>query len=106
MSASETTPITFPSSRLHAVADLCDRPDGLVAQDPALAHRGHVALEDVQVGTADSDRVDPHDGVAIADDLGVRYVFPGLLTGTVVNDGSHDLPPEFIYFQCQPRRQT
>src|SRR5580700_6584096 len=76
--------------RVHAVTDLDDRPDGLVAEDPALVHRGHVALEDVQVGTADGGRVDPHDGVVIADDLWVRYLFPGLLTGTVVNDGSHD----------------
>src|SRR4029077_20752501 len=54
------------------------------------ADRGDVALENVQVGTADGGRVDPHDDVVIADDLRVRYLFPGLLTGTVVNDGSHD----------------
>jgi hypothetical protein len=52
-------------------------------------HRGHVALEDVQVGPADGGRVDPDDDVAVVEDLGVRYFFPGLLSGTVVDEGSH-----------------
>src|SRR5580704_17060010 len=82
--------------RLHAVADLLDRPDGLVTQDPALGDRGHVTLENVQVGTADGGRVDPHDGVAIADDLRIRQLFPGLLARTVVNDGSHDCLPSSL----------
>jgi hypothetical protein len=73
----------------HAVAGLLDGTDRLVAQDPALVHRGHVALEDVQVGPADGGRVDPDDDVAVVEDLGVRYFFPGLLSGTVVDEGSH-----------------
>ena len=79
---------------MHALADLLDRPDRLMAQDPALVHRGRVTLENVQIGTADSDRIDPHDSVAVTDDLRVRYLFPGLAPRTVVNDGSHDLPPK------------
>src|SRR5580700_1618248 len=76
--------------RLYAGAGLDDGPNGLVAEDPALADRGDIALENVQVGTADGGRVDPHDDIVIAGDLWVRYLFPGLLAGTVVNDGSHD----------------
>ena len=52
-------------------------------------HRGHVALEDVQVGSADGGRVDPHDDIAVVEDLRVSYFFPGLLPGTVVDEGSH-----------------
>ena len=90
----------------HAVADLLDGPDGLVAQDPALAHRGHVALEDVQVGPADGDRVDPHDDVAVVGDLRVGHLFPGLLTGTVVHEGSHGCLHWLVVFQYQPRRRS
>ena len=43
-------------TRLDARADRLDRADGLVAEDPAVGHRGHVALEDVQVGAADGRR--------------------------------------------------
>jgi hypothetical protein len=43
----------------------------------------------VQVGPADSDRVDPHDDIAVVEDLRVRYFFPGILAGTVVDEGSH-----------------
>ena len=89
----------------HAVAGLLDGPDGLVAQDPALADRGHVALEDVQVGPADGGRVDPHDDVAVVGDLRVRHLFPGLLTGTVVDEGSHDCLRWLAGFQYQPRPQ-
>ena len=60
-----------------------------MAQDPALVHRGHVAVEDVQVGPADGGRVDPHDDVAVVEDLRVGYFFPGLPPGTVVDEGSH-----------------
>src|SRR5262249_42918216 len=77
----------------HAVADLLNGSHGLVAQDPAVADRGHVPLEDVQVGAADGDRLDPYDDVAIVGDLRIRCFFPGLLTGTVVDEGSHALPP-------------
>src|SRR5580693_4561870 len=76
--------------RPHAGAGLDDGPDGLVAEDPALADRGDIALENVQVGTADGGRVDPDDDIVIAGDLWVWYLFPGLLARTVVNDGSHD----------------
>ena len=49
--------------RRDRVADLDDRADGLVAEDRAGLHLGHVALEDVQVGAADRGRVDADDRV-------------------------------------------
>src|SRR6185437_3830296 len=63
----------------HAVAGLPDGPDGLVAQDPARLDRGHVALEDVQIGPADGGRVDLNDDVAVVGDLRGGHFFPGLL---------------------------
>jgi hypothetical protein len=85
----------------HAVADLRDGPDGLMAQDPAVADRGQVALEDVQVGAADGGRVDPHDDIAVVGDLRVRYFFPGLQTGTLVDEGSHDCLHWLVMFQLR-----
>src|SRR5580693_6683966 len=75
--------------RADAVADLVDGADRLVAQDPAVAHLRQVALEDVQVGTADGGRVDLHDDVTVIGDLRVGHLVPGLVPGTVVNEGSH-----------------
>ena len=59
-----------------AVADGLDGADGLVAEDAAVGHRGHVALEDVQVGAADRGGVDPHDRVGAVDDHRVGDLFP------------------------------
>src|SRR4029077_8317566 len=89
----------------HAVAGLPDGPDGLVAQDPAVVHRRHVALKDVQVGPADGGRVNPHDDIAIVEDLRVRYFFPGLLPGTVVDEGSHGFLRWLVVFHYQSRQQ-
>jgi hypothetical protein len=62
-------------------------------------HRGHVTVEDVQVGPADGGRVDPHNGVAVVEDLRVRYLFPGLLPGTLVDEGSHGFLHWIVCFQ-------
>jgi hypothetical protein len=83
----------------HAIAGFPDGPDGLVAQDPARADRGQVALEDVQVRPADGGRVHPHEDVAVVGDLRVRYFFPGLATGTVVNEGSHGFLRWIVWFR-------
>ena len=50
---------------LHAGADRLDGADGLVAEDAPVGHGRDVALQDVQVGAADRDGVDPHDGVGV-----------------------------------------
>ena len=72
-----------------AGADRDHGADGFVAEDAAVGHRGHVALEDVQVGAADGGRVDPHDRVGVVDDHRVGDLFPGLLPGSVVDECSH-----------------
>ena len=72
-----------------AAADLDDRADRLVAEDPAGLHVGHVAAENVQVGAADRDRVDLDDRVARVDDLRVRDVGPGLCCRAAVHQCFH-----------------
>jgi hypothetical protein len=59
--------------RRDRVAGLDDRADGLVAEDRAGLHLRDVALEDVEVRAADRGRVDPHDGVGLGGDRGIRY---------------------------------
>ena len=75
-------------------ADLDDRADSLVPEDPALGHGGHVALEDVQVGPADRGGVDPHDRVAGLEQHGVGDLVPALDVRTVVDECLHDVPPD------------
>ena len=94
-----TRPVVIVMSLIHC-SSRCS-----VAEDPATVHRGHVSLENVQVGPADGDRVDPHDDVAVVGDLRVRYFFPGLIAGTVVDQGSHGRLHWLVKFQYQPRRQ-
>ena len=74
---------------LDAGADRLDGADGLVAEDAAVGHRGDVALEDVQVGAADRDGVDPHDRVGVVDDDRRGDLLPRLLPGAVVHDCAH-----------------
>ena len=66
-----------------------DGADRLVAEDAAVGDRGDVALEDVQVGAADRDGVDPHDGVGVVDDARSRDLLPRLVAGTVVDECAH-----------------
>ena len=80
--------------RLDAGADCLDRPDRLVAEDPSVGHRGNVTLEDVQIGAADRDGVDADDRVGVARDRGLGYIFPSLLTGSVVHERLHGEPPD------------
>ena len=75
-------------------ADLLDGADRFVAEDPSVGHRGHVALEDVQVGAADRDGVDADDRVGVglaASGLGTSS--HALLAGTVVDERLHVVPP-------------
>ena len=55
-----------------------------------MLHLGAVALEDVQVGTADGGGVHACDDVRGLEDGGVRHFFPSaLLVGAVVNIRFH-----------------
>src|SRR5690242_9757483 len=87
----------------HAVAGLPDGPDGLVSQDPARLDRRHVTPEDVQVSPADGGGVDLHDDVAVVGDLRVGHFFPGFLTGTVVDEGSHGFLHWIVASSTEPR---
>jgi hypothetical protein len=75
--------------RLDGVADRLDRPDGFVAEDPPVGHRGDVAFEDVEIGAADRHGVDADDGVGVVDDRGLGHIFPSLLTRPVIHECLH-----------------
>ena len=77
----------------HSVADRSDRADCLVTEDPSVGHRGHVALEDVQVGTADRGRVDADDRVGAVDDHRCRRPPPMPSSGAVVHERFHGWCP-------------
>src|SRR4051794_23352460 len=72
-----------------AGADRHDRPDGLVSEDPSRADRRHVAAENVQVRTANGDRVDADDRVSRILDDRVRHLGPRALAGSAVHKGFH-----------------
>ena len=56
-----------------------DGADGLVAEDAPVGHLGNVALQDVQVGAADRDRVDADDRVGVVDDHRLGDLLPRLV---------------------------
>ncbi len=60
----------------HVRADLDDLADRFVAEDGSRAHLGDVPLQDVQVGPADGDGVDPHDGVGGFLEVGIGQILP------------------------------
>src|SRR5450759_5655224 len=70
-------------------AGLDNGADRLMAEDGAYLHLRHVALEDMQVGTANRGRVDLDDGVGRQLDGRVGDRVPGALPGTVINECSH-----------------
>jgi hypothetical protein len=69
----------------NAGTGLLHRPDRLMAEDPALGDLGNVALEDVQVRTADRDGIHPHDHVAIVGDFRVGNRLPRPLPWPVLS---------------------
>jgi hypothetical protein len=62
-----------------------------MAQDSAVGDGRDITFEDVQVGTADRRPVDPHDHVGVLADADVGHLFPGLRTGTVIDERAHGL---------------
>src|SRR6185312_13707896 len=66
-----------------------DGADGLMPENPAVGDLGHVALQYVEVRTADGRAVDPHQGVGVVADLRGRDIVPGLGSRSVVDECSH-----------------
>jgi hypothetical protein len=60
-------------------------PDSLVTQDRPGSNLGHIALEDVEVGSADRRRVDPNDRIGRLLDRRIRHPLPGSLTRSVTS---------------------
>src|SRR6202171_4345703 len=60
-----------------------------MAEDRAWLYRGHVALEDMQVGAADGGGVDLDDGVRRRLDGGAGDGVPGFLTGAAIGETVH-----------------
>ena len=84
-------------------ADSHDGSDSLVPEDPALGDGGNVALEDVQVGSADGRGVDAHDGVRGVGENGVGNLVPALPARTVVDECLHEgLRMLFAGAPCSP----
>jgi hypothetical protein len=59
------------------------------AENPPFGDLGHVALQNVEVRTADGGAVDPHNGVGVVDDLWVRDFFPGFGSWSVEHECFH-----------------
>src|SRR4029079_6168238 len=81
---------------------LDDRADGLVPENGPGNDLRDVALQDVQVGAADRDRVDPHDDVARGRDRGVRNLFPRPSARAVIDKSLHWGPPSVSHPRGSP----
>ena len=75
--------------RLHAGAHLNDGTDGLVPENASRRRLGNVALQDVQIGSADRGRIHSRDDVAIVFDLRVRDFAPALAARSLVHECVH-----------------
>ena len=75
----------------HRLSDLGDRPDTVVPEDPPVGHRGHITLEDVQVGAADRGGVHRHDHIGRVDDPRIRHLLPRLSARSVVDESLHQM---------------
>ena len=84
----------------HPIADrqgtyrgpgLGDRSNRFMPENPPVGHRWDVALEDVQIRTANGCRVNLHDDVGGFLKRGVRDGFPGLLPGAVIDERLHEI---------------
>ena len=89
----------------HCGAHFLDRADRFVSQDATRLHLRHVALEDVEVGSADGDRVDADDHVRVRLEGGIGYLLPLTLAGSVVDECAHGFLREVCrddYFRRPP----
>jgi len=68
----------------HRLADLGDRPDTVVPEDPAVGHRGDVALEDGQVGAADRAGGHRHGHIR-------RDFLPRIVARSVIDERLHQM---------------
>jgi hypothetical protein len=64
-----------------------------VAEDASLFHGGDVALEEVQIGSADGGGLDLDDRVGRLMDGRLRDVVPGLVARPVIDEGLDAEPP-------------
>jgi hypothetical protein len=81
---------------VHSIADLLDGADGLMAEDATVRDLWYVPLEDVQVGAADSHRVDSHDGIFWLAELWTSDVFPRVPSRTVIDKSLHRVLPAAV----------
>jgi hypothetical protein len=76
----------------HIAADVGDRADALVTEDPAWCNSRHVALQDVQIGPTDRSRVDPYDCIRRPLNLRLGHIAPRLLARAVIHKRFHGAP--------------
>jgi|GEM_PF-3711320 len=74
----------------HAIADFLNHPHAFVSQNTTIHHSGYVALEDMQIGTADSGMGDAHHRIRGLLDRRLRLIFPASLTGPMKYQCLHD----------------
>ena len=70
-------------------SDALDDADALVSENAPVCDRRYVTLQDVQVRATDRRRRDAHDGVRRVRDRRLRFLFPGTLAWTVIDEGLH-----------------
>ena len=75
----------FGDARSH----LLDYADTLVPENAAIGHRGEIALQNVQIGSANGGSGDAHDGISGALDSGARFVLPRTLTRAMIDQSFH-----------------
>ena len=74
---------------LDGCSDFLDGSDRLMAQDAPVGHGWHVALEDVQIRSADRDGVDADDRIGVGLERWLGHFLPSLLTWAVVHESLH-----------------
>ena len=91
---------------LDACADRFHGADRFVAEDAAVGDGGHVALQDVEVCTADRDGINANDGVGVGLERWVGHVFPCLASGSVIDERTHfELLPIVVVENVRTERE-
>ena len=86
------------------LADLGDHADALVTQDAADLDLRNIAVEDMEVGSADRGGDHLDDDISRLFDLRIGYFVPCLLAGTFVDECFHDGPPTVHFRHRVPAR--